>query len=187
MDEFRLELEYWISAGKVFPGAGHHAVVSIRGGLKTHRAVAWYTVKCLSYYRMMIYQVLPGQCHIEHVLYWDPICQVNYSCLIENGLIKVKEEGWTGFSNGWQGCSEGSLYIGYRRLWDKAKKMKHLNLVYAKTCYLKYIFHVGSYLREQGRARDPKYNFFKKNEIKDIFLVIYYTKNLSTLSPSSSS
>ena len=24
-----------------------------------------------------------------------------------NGLIQVKEEGWTGFSEGWQGCSEG--------------------------------------------------------------------------------
>ena len=23
------------------------------------------------------------------------------------GLIRVKEEGWTGFSEGWQGCSEG--------------------------------------------------------------------------------
>ena len=23
------------------------------------------------------------------------------------GLIQEKEEGWTGFSNGWQGCSEG--------------------------------------------------------------------------------
>ena len=23
------------------------------------------------------------------------------------GLIQVKEEGWTGFSKGWQGCSEG--------------------------------------------------------------------------------
>ena len=25
----------------------------------------------------------------------------------KNGLIRVKEEGWTGFSKGWQGCSEG--------------------------------------------------------------------------------
>ena len=24
-----------------------------------------------------------------------------------NGLIQVEEEGWTGFSKGWQGCSEG--------------------------------------------------------------------------------
>ena len=24
-------------------------------------------------------------------------------------LIQVKEEGWTGFSKGWQGCSEGNL------------------------------------------------------------------------------
>ena len=23
------------------------------------------------------------------------------------GLIQVREEGWTGFSKGWQGCSEG--------------------------------------------------------------------------------
>ena len=26
---------------------------------------------------------------------------------VHNGLIQVKEEGWTGFSEGWQGCSEG--------------------------------------------------------------------------------
>ena len=25
----------------------------------------------------------------------------------ETGLIRVKEEGWTGFSDGWQGCSKG--------------------------------------------------------------------------------
>ena len=25
-----------------------------------------------------------------------------------NGLIQVKEEGWTGLSKGWQGCSEGN-------------------------------------------------------------------------------
>ena len=25
----------------------------------------------------------------------------------DNGLIQVKEEGWTGLSEGWQGCSEG--------------------------------------------------------------------------------
>ena len=26
---------------------------------------------------------------------------------IHIGLIRIKEEGWTGFSEGWQGCSEG--------------------------------------------------------------------------------
>ena len=35
--------------------------------------------ECLFYYRRMFYQVLPGQCHSEHILYWDPICQVNCS------------------------------------------------------------------------------------------------------------
>ena len=25
----------------------------------------------------------------------------------DTGLIRVKEEGWTGFSEGWQGCSKG--------------------------------------------------------------------------------
>ena len=28
-------------------------------------------------------------------------------CSQQLGLIQVKEEGWTGFSKGWQGCSEG--------------------------------------------------------------------------------
>ena len=27
---------------------------------------------------------------------------------VDIGLIQVKEEGWTGFSKGWQGCSEGN-------------------------------------------------------------------------------
>ena len=27
--------------------------------------------------------------------------------MVQNGLIQVKEEGLTGFSEGWQGCSEG--------------------------------------------------------------------------------
>ena len=25
---------------------------------------------------------------------------------VDNGLIRVKEEGWMGFSEGWQGCSK---------------------------------------------------------------------------------
>ena len=43
------------------------------------------------------------------------LCMVNiHKCYLcksarpwYNGLIQVKEEGWSGFSEGWQGCSEG--------------------------------------------------------------------------------
>ena len=48
---------------------------------------------------------------------WDDFCQLSWALLgpigthgllgIWNGLIQVKEEGWTGFFKGWQGCSEG--------------------------------------------------------------------------------
>ena len=32
------------------------------------------------------------------------------------GLIQVKEEEWTGFSSGWQGCSEGFTEGGWKLL-----------------------------------------------------------------------
>ena len=39
-----------------------------------------------------------SQCCHNRVVYW-----------VYTGLIQVKEEGLTGFSEGWQGCSEGFL------------------------------------------------------------------------------
>ena len=38
---------------------------------------------------------------------WFSVLVWQLGLVIENGLIRVKEEGWTGFSDGWQGCSEG--------------------------------------------------------------------------------
>ena len=43
---------------------------------------------------------------------WSPsddwwVGWIKYGFGIKNGLIEVKEEGWTEFSEGWHGCSEG--------------------------------------------------------------------------------
>ena len=36
------------------------------------------------------------------------VAMITMLTVIEHiGLIQVKEEGWTGFSEGWKGCSEG--------------------------------------------------------------------------------
>ena len=55
--------------------------------------------------------VAPAAVQDLEVVHWDADSKVGIVGNIEIGgdirLIQVKEEGWTGFSDGWQGCSEG--------------------------------------------------------------------------------
>ena len=45
-----------------------------------------------------------------HIVHWK-VNIAHFTHTVQIGLIRIKEEGWTGFSEGWQGCSEGNPEI----------------------------------------------------------------------------